>query len=271
MADALFTRTDDAFLPSELSGGPWSPEHLHGGAPLGLLAAEVERHVDNDQLRLARLTVDLLRPVPKAPLNVVVDVIRPGKRLQVLQATVEAEGQVLTHATALFLERVATELPAFARFDSDTFPPRPAGESRTLMDLAAARRRSGPTPPPGLHSTVHVLPVDGMEGRGAGRVWMRLPVPVIAGESVSPLVLAATLSDFGNGVAQLRLAPNVGCINTDVSLYLHREPVGDWIGLDARSRMQDNGNGLVETTLHDERGPIGSVLQAILAMPVYRS
>ena len=98
---------------------------------------------------------------------------------------------------------------------------------------------------------------------------MSLPVPVVAGEPCSPLVRAATLSDFGNGIAQLRLAPDVGSINSDLSLYLHRDPRGDWLGLDARARMQDNGTGLVDTTLYDEDGPVGRVLQATLAMPLY--
>ena len=70
-------------------------------------------------------------------------------------------------------------------------------------------------------------------------------------------------------VAQLRLAPEVGSINSDLSLYLHRDPRGDWLGLDARARMQDNGTGLVDTTLYDEDGPVGRVLQATLAMPLY--
>ncbi len=80
---------------------------------------------------------------------------------------------------------------------------------------------------------------------------------------------AATLSDFGNGVGQLQVNDDTGSINADISLYLHRAPQGEWLGLDARARMQPNGNGLVETTLHDERGPVGRVLQATLAMPVY--
>ncbi|MEQ9507608.1 MAG: thioesterase family protein, partial [Alloalcanivorax xenomutans] len=85
----------------------------------------------------------------------------------------------------------------------------------------------------------------------------------------STVVQAATLSDFGNGVGQLKVAPDIGTINADISLYLHRDPRGDWLGLDAVSRMEDNGNGLVETTLFDEHGPVGRVLQATLAMPVY--
>src|SRR5699024_3162783 len=124
--------------------------------------------------------------------------------------------------------------------------------------------------PEGLHTTVDVRLIDGVQGRGEGRVWMRLPVPVVADETCSPTVQAATLADFGNGVAQLRVANDVGCINADVTLYLTRAPTDDWIGFDAHARMGDNGNGLVETRLYDRLGLFGRVVQATLAMPVYK-
>jgi len=118
----------------------------------------------------------------------------------------------------------------------------------------------------GLHYTAKAVVIEDVNGDGHGIAWMKLPLPLVQGVNTSPTVMAATLCDFGNGAGQLNLASDVGCINADVSLYLYRNPVGEWLGLDARSRMQDTGVGLVETTLFDSQGPVGKILQAIIAM-----
>lgn len=269
MSDALFLReTGDRYLPTPLAGGPWNPQHLHGGPPTGLLAHVLEAGVDTDALRLARLTVDLLRPVPHARLQVVVETVRAGRRMRILSGSLLADDVEVCRASALFLERRELEVPDYGRFPAEQLPPWDGLPVSTLAELAGfAGKREGLQ---GLHTTAEACLIDGARGRGQGRVWMRLPVPVVAGEPASSTVQAATLADFGNGVAQLRVTEDTGAINTDVTLYLHRIPIGEWLGLDARSRMEPNGTGLVETTLYDEAGPVGRVTQAILAMPVYK-
>lgn len=269
MAGGLFVRDGDVFIPTECAGGPWSPNFLHGGSPTGLLASVMEEATADSGLRLARLTVDLLRPVPAAPLRVRIETIRSGRRLRLLQGTLEADGVTVCRATGLYLEQVKVEVPAYGRFAGLALPPRGERPVATLMEVAQRNRESGSLSLPGLHATAQVCLLEGVTGLGIGQVWMRLPVPVIEGQPCSAMVQAATLADFGNGIAQLRIAADTGTINTDITLYLHREPSGEWLGLDARSCMQDNGNGLVETTLYDEAGPVGRVLQATLAMPLY--
>mgnify|MGYP003109933263 CR=1 FL=1 len=268
MSTALFRREGDLYYPSENAQGPWSPDYLHGGSPAGLLASVLEPAGTEGGLRLARFSVDLLRPVPTAPLSVRVEAVRDGRRLRLLQGDLFAGEVLVSRATALYLEQVPLAVPEWARFEPGVLPPREPGAEASLAELAARGGRKA-LPLPGLHHTVAVTLVDGVAGRGRGRVWMRLPVPVVEGQGCSPSVQAATLSDFGNGVGQLQINENTGSINADISLYLHREPQGEWLGVDARARMHTNGNGLVETTLHDERGPVGRVLQATLAMPVY--
>jgi len=268
MDQALFVREGGAYVPTASAGGPWSPSHLHGGSPTGLLALLMEQAAADTGLRLSRLTVDLLRPVPAAPLMAEVTVVRAGRRLRVLQGTLHADGVEVCRASGLFLEQAGAEVPDFGRFERGGLEPRGDRPVMALADVGGKRKDSGWTPR-GLHTTARISVLDGVGGEGRGRVWMSLPIPVVAGEACSPLVRAATLSDFGNGIAQLRLAPDVGSINSDLSLYLHRDPRGEWLGLDARARMQDNGTGLVDTTLYDEDGPVGRVLQATLAMPLY--
>lgn len=268
MAEALFRRDGDFYVPTENAGGPWSPDYLHGGPPTGLLAWALERAAADSGLRLTRLTTDLLRPVPAQPLTIKMETVRAGRRLRVLQADLKADGALVSRATALYLEQVPLDVPEHARFPVDTLPGR-EGPALTLTQISARGRDVPQLKLPGLHTTAEVHLIDGVRGRGEGRVWMRLPIPVVAGEPCSTTVQAATLSDFGNGIGQLHVADNVGSINADISLYLTRPPSGEWIGFDARARMGDNGNGLVETRLFDDDGPIGRVLQATLAMPIY--
>lgn len=268
MDQSLFVRQGETYVPTASAGGPWSPSHLHGGSPTGLLALLMEQATADSGLRLSRLTVDLLRPVPAAPLTAELAVVRAGRRLRVLQASLLADGVEVCRASGLFLEQAGAQVPDFGRFETGGLEPRGDRPVMTLAEVGGDGKGGGWTPR-GLHTTARICVLDGVGGQGQGRVWMSLPVPVVAGQPCSPLVRAATLSDFGNGIAQLRLAPEVGSINSDLSLYLHRDPRGDWLGLDARARMQDNGTGLVDTTLYDEDGPVGRVLQATLAMPLY--
>ncbi len=268
MISPLFLRDGDRYQPTATAGGPWSPEYLHGGPPVGLLAWALEQETAGSGLRLARLTTDLLRPVPAKPLTVHIDTLRAGRRLRVLEGVLKADDIIVSRATALYLEQVPLQVPPHARFAADSLPAA-EGVSGSLSGVSARDSNKSSFTPEGLHTTVEVRLIDGVQGLGEGRVWMRLPTTVIDGEPCSPTVQAATLADFGNGVAQLRVADNVGSINADVSLYLTRAPTGEWIGFDAHSRMGDNGNGLVETRLYDQQGPFGRVVQATLAMPVY--
>ncbi len=268
MPQPLFHHEGDIYRPTPSAGGPWSPDFLHGGPPVGLLAWALEREVAGSGLCLARLPTDLLRPVPAKPLAVRVQTLRAGRRLRVLEGVLEADGVLVTRATALFLEQVPLQVPAHGRFPADTLPSG-GGAGGSLSDVSMRQQKRTAFTSQGLHTTVETHLIDGVEGRGEGRVWMRLPVSVVDDEPDSRTVQAATLADFGNGVAQLQLAEDMGCINGDVTLYLTREPRSEWIGLDARAHMSAGGNGLVETRLYDEQGIFGQVSQSILAMPFY--
>lgn len=267
MAEALFLRAGESYIPTQLAGGPWSPQHLHGGPPTGLLAQVLETAASGSGMRLARLSVDLLRPVPHQPLQIVTETIRNGRRLQLLAASLLADGVEVSRASALFLAQQESSVPDYGQFAPQHLPARQDRPISTLAELAGfPDQRHGLV---GLHTTAETCLIDGVRGQGRGRVWMRLPVPVVAGEPSSLTVQAATLCDFGNGIGQLRVDERTGTINTDITLYLHRNPASEWLGLDARSRMETNGSGLVETILYDEHGLVGRVVQATLPMPLY--
>lgn len=263
MGDVLFKRSGEFYVPTDSSGSPWSSAHLHGGPVVGLLAHSLEEALGASRLSLARLTVDLLRPVPSAPLSVSTRLIRGGKRVQILEASLLAGDTEVARANALYLEAKPVKVPEYGHFTPSEFAPPSQAVQENLSEAAGWQSSYNPVGP---HSTVKAVVVDGVRSEGQGVAWLKLPVPLVEGVTSSSTVIAATLCDFGNGVGQLNLSDSVGCINADVSLYLHRTPVGEWFGIDARSRMQDSGVGLVETTLLDSQGPVGKILQAIIPM-----
>jgi hypothetical protein len=227
------------------------------------MAHAVEQASDNAGLHLARLTVDLLRPAPNSPLTVTTRLVRGGKRLQILEASLFAGETEVTRASALFLENRPVTVPEHGRFPATEVEPPSWPVEASVAEAGGWQNRYSPL---GFHTTAKAVVIEGVDGGGQGLAWLKLPMPLVQGVKTSPAVMAATLCDFGNGVGQLNLSDDLGCINTDVSLYLHRRPVGEWLGLDARSRMQDTGVGLVETTLFDSLGPVGKILQAVITM-----
>ncbi len=257
MSEALFRRDGELFVPEPCAAGPWHPEVLHGGAPVGLLARMVEQLERPPELQLARLSVDLLRPVPRRALRAGASVLRQGRRMLVAEARLAHEGDTVARAQALFLRAADIAVPADAR-PADALLPPPAGKVKRGVPGA------GHWTPLGLHTTVELCGVTGVAGRGRGAAWLRLPVALVAGEPFSPAQRAAALSDFGNGLAQLSLDADTGCINADVTLYLTRLPEGQWLGLDAECAMETTGIGCVSTRLFDERGQVGRVMQAVV-------
>ena len=112
MADALYETDGDRFRPTELTRGPWSADAQHGGPPAALLAFCVERHAGTADTQVARMTVELLRPVPLVPLAVTVRTLRPGKKVQLVEATLRAGDGEVARATALRIRIADLPLPA---------------------------------------------------------------------------------------------------------------------------------------------------------------
>jgi hypothetical protein len=252
----MFHMEGDLAVPTEIVRGPWSPDAQHGGAPSALLAGILE-HVDaGPPAFTARLTVDLMRPVPLTPLRVVSRVVRPGKKLQIVEAALLDGDVEVAQARALRLRTLDDELePAWHSPHVDPLPP-PRQPGRFL------RMNTGQV---GFWNAVEMSPVAGeLFVPGPASVWFRLLVPVVAGVEPSPLQRVAAVADFGNGVGSGIDRTRISFINADVSVSLHRLPVGEWIGLDGLMFAEPTGIGVAETVLHDERGRIGRGLQTVI-------
>jgi hypothetical protein len=267
---ALFHPDGDLFVPTVLAQGPWAVGAMHGG-PAGALLAHLCQQADGGQphpMRVARITVDLLRPIPLVPLRTEVRIARPGRRVDWVDASLFAGDAEVARAAALRLQHAPLEVPTgidpSARgFSGDvTFDGRPddgIGFIRVEDDFV-----------PGFHSMsaelrfVRSLPTEA----GPGQVWIRLRHPVIDGVATSPLMRTVAAADFGNAASSSMPVDTHGYINADLMVALWRDPATEWIGLDAVTRFDPAlGCGLAEVALHDERGPIGRSHQTVLVAP----
>lgn len=253
--DALFDFDGEHYLPAPITRGPWDPEAQHGGAPAALLARAVERAEAPGPMRVARVTYEFLRPVPLTPLALRARVIRPGRRVQLVEAGLWADEREVMRVTGLRVRRAEEPIAPAPAFDAPPAPPDGDGVvSRPLPDQAAESFGAG---------AVEHRFVAGDWSVGPATVWQRLLIPVIAGEEPSPLQRAAVSADFGNGVAAGVSWDTHTFVNADLTITLEREPRGEWICLDARTRVSPDGIGVAESVLHDLDGRIGRAAQVL--------
>lgn len=254
---AVFVRDGDRFLATDLALGPWAPGALHGGAPAALLAHVFADAAPSQGLRPARITYEFVRPVPHGPLGVRVEVVRPGRRVSLLDAFLtDPDGVEVTRARALLT--VPAEIDAGETQDPPPFPGPAAGET---SDWGEDRP---------MFAT-HAMEIRFVEGAfrqpGPATAWFRLRQPVIAGEATSPLERVAAAGDFGNGIASVLSWTDHVFINPDLTLYVEREPIGEWVALQSQMRVTQGSVAIAESVLWDERGRVGRAVQALLVGP----
>jgi hypothetical protein len=264
MREPIFHRRDGAYMPTAHARGPWDPDALHGGAPAAIVAQAVERAKPGDGMAVVRLTYEFLGPVPLAPLEVEARVVRPGRRLQLVEAELRAAGSAVLRARAVRLHRGHVDLPASRTGDGDEPPG--GGPGDAVSSTFPVPARDGEE---GFHRTGMEIRFAGGTGFGPGPAlaWFRLARPLVDDEPPTPLARAAAAADFGNGVSRVLDFERYLFINTDLTVHLHREPAGEWVLLDARTRIEPTGAGLAASRMFDERGPIGLAAQSLLVAP----
>jgi hypothetical protein len=272
LADAFFEPDGELYVPSELTRGPWDPGSQHAGPPTALIGREVERLDPGTDRQVGRITFEILRPVPIAPLRVEARVVRPGRSVEMSEATLADEsGEPLVRASAWRL-----------RVDDVAVPPGLTSERGEDVAIpGASTLRPGHVPPPpaesaerdffdtgqavGYHTAMDYRFASGaFLEPGPATVWMRMRQPLVAGEEPTPLQRVLVAADSGNGVSATLDWARFVFINVDLTVHLHRLPAGEWVCLDAITIPEPTGVGIADTALYDERGPIGRAAQTLL-------
>jgi hypothetical protein len=253
VAEAFYLPSAGGFEPTELTRGPWDPGAQHAGPPAALVGRAVEL-AGRDGLRTARVTFDITRPVPIAPLEVATRVVHGGRRVELVEATVRAGGEEVMRAVALRLRRAELALPD-GLAAPDPPPPGPEhGEQRPFFPTGAEV---------GYHTAMEWRFVSGsFLDPGPATVWLRMRHPLLPGEAPSPLTRVLIAADSGNGVSAVLDWRRFVFVNPDLTVHLHREPAGEWVCLAARTTL-DAAGGLAESTIHDRHGPVARGLQTL--------
>jgi hypothetical protein len=254
--DAFYERDGDRFRATELTRGPWDPGSQHAGPPSALIGREIERLEDAADFQVGRITFEILRPVPIGPIEVAAEIVRPGRRVQLVEATLGDGENELIRARAWRIRPADLDLPAGVT-DLGEAPPAP--EDGSDSEFFSTGQEIG------YHTAMEWQSVHGgfLEA-GPAKVWMRQLVPLVEGEEPSPLQRTLAIADVGNGISAVLDWRGYIFINVDLTVNLERLPEGEWICVDAVTRPRPNGIGSAESELSDRRGRIGRGIQTLL-------
>ncbi len=256
---SLFTLDGGVYTPTPWAVGPWDPQLIHGSSTAALFAHGFEAQLPGAEWLLARMSIDIFRPVGTVATTLRCEVVREGKRIKLADLFIEQGGLVVARAKGLML------LPGA---DGTADAPPPGG-------VAVGSWRDYPTAPdvavgdrPQFNADVEFRPTR-LAGSGPGfAVWVRVPYGILPETPMSPTVRAAAVSDIANAVGIWSLPGLRGFINADIDLSLHRRPQGEWICLESTGRPDARGVAVSSVNVHDEAGLLGCASTVCLAKPM---
>jgi hypothetical protein len=256
--DAAYLALDDhRFTASPLTRGPWDPGQQHAGPPIALACRAIERVASELGLgHLARLTANLLRPVPIGELSVEVMTDYAGRNAGHFSAHLMAGTKEVARFTALAQREAPIALPEGLPGHPLPLAPRPP-ESSPEQHFPWESRDLG---------YEHLVEMRGARGQvwdGPCAIWFRMRHPLVRGETPSPYQRVAVAADSGNGISAILDTKHHTFVNSDLTINLLRRPAGAWICLEARTLLGPGGGGLAESVLYDTQGLIGRATQSL--------
>jgi Thioesterase-like superfamily len=249
--EPFFRKQNGLFQPTRAGVGPWNADSLHGRLIVGLLGAEIERLHGSADYMPARLTVDMYKLPDLSPVEVVTRVVKDGYRIKVIDAEFISGGVSAGRATCQLLRR--TEDPPGKVW------------TRPGWDAPAPAEIEAPAANVAMGGMWTIRPITGGFGTpGPRKVWMAEVRDLVEGEPWTPFARVAVAADIASPFANSG-DQGLGYINSDVTLYLHREPVTKWVGFEVFNHGATAGVAIGECFVHDEQGPIGSASCTALA------
>jgi hypothetical protein len=258
-SNSYFERIDEhRYRPTRHAGGGWDPDELHFSPLGGLIVHAIDRHLagrPHTGMVLGRISFDILGRLAADDCELRVETIRPGRTIELVEATVLVTARPVVRARAWLLTTLDTSAVAGGGPDRLTPP-------GALTTWSASSRWPG-----GYIASLDVRPLTAPQP-GRTTAWICTELDLVAGEAASPLASYIALVDTANGIA-MRQPPTAWMFpNVDLTIHLHRQPEGRWTGLDTTVVFGPTGQGLTSTVLHDTTGPVGHAQQILTVRPL---
>lgn len=256
--DAFYVRTGPStFDPTPATVGPWDPKLQHGGPVAALLVSAFESTAPRPGTRIAQFALEFLGPVPLGPMTVTTEIVRPGKKIELLAASVAIGDRLALRASAWRVAVEAGRNPA-ANLDEPP-PPLPANAAPTLF--------------PGIPSfgygeaTEWRFNTGGFESQGEATGWSRIKVAIVRGEPSSAIARTMAMVDSANGISNELDVRKYLFVPVNLTVSIARHPEGEWIGMRARTSLASEGAGTTYARLFDAQGYFGEALQTLFVEP----
>jgi hypothetical protein len=256
--DGFYRRgAGDTFEATDATTSPWDDRSQHAGPPLALIARIVDERHPSEAMRMGRMTLEIFGPIPKIELTIETRVVRPGKRIELIEARLRSSGKdVLVAGVWRFALLPRGSVPAHVQAAAPAAPPGP--ERRVAMWDDSN----------GYFRAFEWRATSGAPREmGPAFMWARTEHTLIAGEPQQTRDVLLAAADSANGVSlELPIASWLS-IPSSVTVSLARDPEGEWVSLDARTLIGPDGRGVTTGILGDRNGPVGNIVQALLVSP----
>ena len=251
MTAAFFLpRADGRYQATEHTSGPWDARLQHAGPPAALIGRALERFEPRPEMMISRLTFEILHAVPVGEVEVSARIVRPGRSVELLEASLRAGGREVVRTSAWRMLRAPEDTAAPLPY---ALPPLPDAEAPMPAQLES-----------GYLKAIEWRPVrGGFLEPGPATAWTRTRVPVVEGEEPTTLQRLLAVADSGNGISGTLDMSKWWFINPELTVHIEREPRGEWICLDAATSIQAGGAGLATSILSDLDGPVGRGAQTL--------
>lgn len=229
--------------------GAWQPGEQHLAPAAGLVLAAVEQQLPSDKL-VSRASFDVLGVIYSGEFDVDVRVVRPGRTIELIEASMRHGERVSIRARIWRLQR--SDTAAVAGIEWPALPAR-----ATMHELKISKVWAGGyIASLEAHQSAETRP-------GRGQTWLRSRYPLIAGEADPPVAHFAKLIDTANGLVVREDPRKTFFANVDLTVHFMRQPMGDWVGFDTRQNFGPTGLGETFSVLSDEAGPVGTAVQSL--------
>lgn len=248
------------YQPTKHAQGAWNEHEQHMAPATGVLTAELNGYARQDNMRIARVSLDILGLIPLDDFIITTRCIRPGKTIELIEAVMSSRGRDAIIARAWRL--MTQDTSEIAGLEDQKAPYNPEG-------LPVWDEMKGW--PGGFIESVRLV-TDTQRRPGRGMIWITNDIEMIEGVATDDLVHLLGMVDTANGVVP-RLGIGLSKLewmfpNTDLQIHMHRAPQGRWLGIEAVQQYGEDGIGLTSAILHDTQGPFGRSEQILTIRPM---